>query len=174
MSRPSTKADILSALESNAESLRTLFSGRLDEAIFTGDPEHWGPAHHLLHLTMTSRAIARGLRSSRLPPHSTGRSRGYAELIAAASGSVGVAPKQVLLERGRIVVVPPGATRDGLMDDYLRAGGELRGAAEAWPEEELDRRAMTHPFLGEVTVREMLLFCVFHERHHERLVRTRW
>jgi hypothetical protein len=32
---------------------------------------------------------------------------------------------------------------------------------------------MPHPLIGALTVREMLLFCVFHERHHLKVVRGR-
>jgi hypothetical protein len=174
MSHPRTKADVLAALEANAQTIATLYATLPGDALAEGDPDHWGPAHHLVHLTLTSRAIAGGLRSGRLPPHPTARSRGYAELIAAASTSVGAAPRELLLERGRVATVPAEASRESLVDEYLRASAELRAATEAWAEEDLDRSAMPHPYIGMLTVREMLLFCVFHERHHARLVRARW
>lgn len=173
MSHPTTKTEILAALESNAEALDSCFSAQPDRALFTGDPDHWGPAHHLHHLTLTSLAIARGLRKSGLPLHASGRSRGYGELISAATTALRSAPKEMLLERGRVVVIAPGTTRVDLVARFRAAADDLRAAATAWAEDDLDRHALPHPYLGAVTVREMLLFCVFHERHHLKLVRAR-
>jgi len=169
---PATRSEIVAALESNAESIATSFSPLPDTVVVTGDPEHWGPAHHLVHLTMTSKAIARGLRSGTLPLHPAGRSRSYGELIEVATTSLASASKEQLLERGRAVVVAPGASRSGLVEELVRASAELRAAAEAWRDEDLDRHALTHPYMGTLTVREMLLFCVFHERHHLKRVRA--
>jgi len=171
MGHPTTKSEILGALGSNAETIAAFISDMPENALFTGNPERWGPAHHLVHLTMTSHAIQRGLCSLELPPHPTGRSRGYAELIGAASAAVGAAPRDLLLERGRVVTVPPTANREALLSDYLLASAQLRAAAESLSEEDLDRRAMPHPYIGVLTLREMLLFCVFHERHHLKLAR---
>jgi len=172
MGHPTSKDEILDALGSNAETIAAFFSEVPENALFTGNPERWGPAHHLVHLTMTSHAIQRGLGIQGLPPHPTGRSRGYAELIGAASTAVGAAPRELLLERGRVVTVPPAANREALLNGYLLASAKLRAAAETLSEEDLDRRAMPHPYIGVLTLREMLLFCVFHERHHLKLARA--
>jgi len=172
MPHPVTKLEILAALESNASSLADLFAAAPDARLFAGDSEHWGPAHHLLHLTRTSLAIQRGLGSPSLPAHSTARSRTYAEVRDAAAASLTAAPKERLLEMGRVVVVEPGARREDIVKAFLAASGELRSAAARWDEQELDRHAMKHPLLGELTVREMLFFCVFHERHHAKGVRA--
>jgi hypothetical protein len=37
----------------------------------------------------------------------------------------------------------------------------------------MDRSAMKHPLIGLLSVREMLLFVIVHERHHLRNVQTR-
>ena len=100
VSQPQTKPEILAALESNANAIDSFFSGQPDHVLFTGNSDHWGPAHHLHHLALTSQAVARGLRKSALPPHASGRSRGYGELIAAATNALQSAPKELQIERG--------------------------------------------------------------------------
>ena len=55
----------------------------------------------------------------------------------------------------------------------LARSRDLREALTGWTEENLDRRAMRHPLIGPMTVREMLLFVVVHERHHLRIVSER-
>jgi NAD(P)-dependent dehydrogenase (short-subunit alcohol dehydrogenase family) len=172
VSQPQTKPEILATLESNANAIDSFFSGQPDHVLFTGNSDHWGPAHHLHHLALTSQAVARGLRKSALPPHASGRSRGYGELIAAATNALQSAPKELQIERGRVVVIAPGTTRTGLVADFRSASADLRAATAAWIDDDLDLRALPHPYLGALTVREMLLFCVFHERNHLKRVRA--
>jgi hypothetical protein len=173
MNHPVTTPETLAALEANAQLIAEFYARIPDALLFTGDPEHWGPAHHLIHLTRTSAAIARGLRSGSLRPQATARSRNYAEVRDAATGALGATPKDRLLEMGRVVVIPEGASRVDVVAAFTAASAELRAAAATWTEEALDRHAIPHPLMGPLTVREMLLFCVVHERHHLKLVRTR-
>ena len=173
MAHPQTQTEILTALESNATTIVDFYSAQPEAKLYGGDSEHWGPLHHLVHLTRTSTAIQRGLRSQSLPVHPTGRSRLYAEVRDAGAASLVATPKEKLLDMGRVVEVAPGAKRAQLVNEYSRASANLRTAAAEWAEADLDLRAMPHPLIGLLTVREMLLFCVFHERHHLKQVRTR-
>jgi len=166
-----TRDEILAELASNSDALAAFYGAQPEARLFTGDPDHWGPAHHLVHLTMTSRAIVRGL-GTELPLHPTGHSRTYGEMIAAATDALRSAPRREMLVRGRVAVVPAGASRTELLEAFAAACAELCTAAQAWPDADLDRRALTHPLIGLMTAREMLLFCVFHERHHLKLVRA--
>jgi hypothetical protein len=170
---PATKLEILAALESNAQAIAEFFSAIPDPQMFDGDPDYWSPAHHLAHLTKTSASVERALRSGALPLHPTARSRTYAEVRDAATASLGATPKGRLLEMGRGVVIAPGTSRTQVVNGFTTASAELRATAAAWTEEDLDRFALTHPLIGEMTVREMLLFFVVHERHHLKLVRAR-
>jgi hypothetical protein len=170
---PATKPEILAALESNARTIAEFFSNQPDETIFTGDPDQWGPAHHLAHLTRFSASVRQDLRSGSLPLHPTARSRAYPEVIEHARTSLAGTSRQRLLEMGRQIVIEPGTARTDLVAAFLSASADLRAAAEELSEDALDRHALVHPLMGELTVREMLLFFVLHERHHLRLVRAR-
>lgn len=173
MAHPVTLSDTLAALASNAEAIEAFFSGIPDPAFFDGTPERWSPAHHLLHLTVGSAAVERALRSGHLPEHPGGRSRSYAEVRDEAARSLAATPRETLLDMGRTVVVGPASTRADLVQAFVSASAGLRAAAAAWGEEALDRHALRHPLMGVLTVREMLLFFVVHERHHLKLVKTR-
>lgn len=172
MQHPATQPEIIEALESNARAIVEFFSRLPDPQFFEGDPDHWGPAHHLLHMTRTSASLEPALRSGALPLHPTGRSRTYAEVRDAATASLTATPRDRLLEMGRTVVIEPGARRADVVRAFATASAELRAAAAAWTEDALDRHALTHPLIGPLTVREMMLFFVVHERHHLKLVRT--
>jgi hypothetical protein len=173
MPHPATGPEIIAALESNAQTIVSFYETLPERVVLDGDSDHWGPAHHLVHLTMGSVALERGLRSGALPLHATGRSRTYAEVRDAAAASLTSTPKDRLLDMGRKVVVGSGARLADITAGFERAGAALRAAAATWAEEALDRHAVRHPLMGELTVREMLLFFVVHERHHLKLVRTR-
>jgi hypothetical protein len=170
---PVTKADILAALQSNAETITGYFAGIPDARLFDGDPDHWSPAHHLMHLARSSAMVGRALRAGGLRAHPTSRSRPYGEVLGAAASSVAATPRATLLEMGRVVVVEPGTRRADVIAAFERASAELRTVAAEWSEDALDRHALQHPLIGEMTVREMLYFTAFHERHHLRLVKNR-
>src|SRR5262249_52751571 len=159
VTHPFTLSEIIAALEANARSIAEFFSAQPDAMLLTGDPDHWGPAHHLIHLTQTSATIECNLRTRPLAFHSSGRSRDYAGVRDAATSSLMATPKERLLEMGRVAVIEPGATGASLVQEFVAASRELRSAAATWDEEDLDRRALRHPLIGELTVREMLFFC---------------
>ena len=174
MPHPVTQLEIIAALDSNAQSIVDFFSSLPERLMFDGDPDHWSPAHHLAHLTQASVSVERALRSGALPPHPTARSRTYAEVRDAAATSLGATPKERLLEMGRTVVIAPGTRRADIVQAFAAGSARLRVTAAAWDQEALDRHALVHPLMGELTVREMLFFFVVHERHHLKLVRMKF
>lgn len=173
MPHPATRSEILEALASNAASVAEYFSTIPEAAFFAGHSERWAPAHHLVHLARTHAAVERGLRSGALPPHPAGRSRTYAEVRDAVTAALVATPRECLSEMGKTVVVAPGERPTDVVRAYADASASLRAAAEPWSEAALDRFAMAHPLAGVLTVREMLLFSIVHERHHLKSVRTR-
>lgn len=170
---PGTKAEILAALESNARTIESFFATIPERAFFDGSSDQWSPAHHLVHLTRGSVAMERALRSGTLPLHPTGRSRSYVEVRDAAAADLDSASRDTLLTMGRMVVVEPGVRAADVLGAFLEASARLRNAAGPWTEEAMDGHAVTHPLMGALTVREMLLFFVVHERHHLRGVQRR-
>jgi len=139
----------------------------------------WSPAENVRHLTKSMRAVTRGLR---LPTFvvrlafggAPGSSRGYEEMrkryLAALTPGVtagGFAPEP------RPAPDDPEAERQRIMDHHATAVRELGDAASRWTERQLDRCQLPHPLLGPITVREMLHFTLYHNRHHLDGVRRR-
>jgi hypothetical protein len=173
MPHPATKDEILQALEGNSRAIVEFFSSIPGARFFGGDPDHWDPAHHLVHLTDSNVLVVRALNSGRLPAHATVRSRTYAEVRDLATGSLAATPKDKLLDMGRKVTLTPGHAQADIVNAFATTSAELRLAAEAWDEDAMERHALQHPIMGALTVREMLLFFVVHERHHLRSVQER-
>ncbi len=171
---PFTLPEIVSALERNAQELAGYF-GSLPEPVFlSGDDLHWGAAHHLVHVTIGHRRVARGLAAAgALPPSPGEASRRYAEVCATYRERLAAVPPAVLQRNPLPPQVPAGATQAEVVAAYTEASAKVREAAAAWSEDDLDRRGMPHPLMGLVSVREMLMFMVFHDRHHLEGVRSR-
>ena len=60
---PWSLPEILTALERTASRTAEFFTSIPEAHFFTGDAQHWGPAYHLGHLTMTYAGVTRGLRA---------------------------------------------------------------------------------------------------------------
>ena len=67
------------------------------------------------------------------------------------------------------------ARRNSAPPDEVHAAGRagVDRAIGKWSEEKLDALQLPHPLLGNLTVREMLLFTLYHQRHHIDVVRRR-
>lgn len=153
----------------------TLATGRFLEPI--GDA--WSPAENVRHLSKSMRAVSQGLRLPRWLlwlafRGGRGVSRGYEEM------------RQVYLDRlargasaGRFapsrapVPADPEAERARIMGAHAAAVHDLAALVRRWPDAALDRRRLPHPLLGPLTVREMLAFTLYHNRHHMEVVRRR-
>jgi hypothetical protein len=140
----------------------------------------WSPADNVRHLIKSCRPVARALRVPKLLLLVPGAgvslrgSRSYAEVREtyrrALAGGV---------QAGRFAPRPepppldPEAARGTLMAQRETVAAELHGALDGWSERALDRFRMPHPALGQLTVREMLHFTLYHNLHHVENVAAR-
>ena len=141
--------------------------------------EAWSPADNVRHLIKSIRPLARGLRMPRVlillrfgPAWRA--SRGYAEIREVYQGALARGG-----EAGRFAPSPEGppadpeAWRREVMGRWREVAEALDGAIALWSEGALDRLRLPHPLLGKLTVREMLLFTLYHNLHHVENVARR-
>ena len=175
---PFTKNEIVDELRALHAS-STAFWNRFDHAEFFAPlGAAWSPAENVRHLDRSIKPLTQALRlpvpviwlifgPARRP------SRGFIEIRAAyrAELEAGLtAPKRFvpppeptpaepadLAEARRVLMVRRDLRAQALLD-----------AIEEWDERNLDRCRLPHPApgLGKLTVREMLLFTVYHNLHH--------
>jgi hypothetical protein len=176
---PSTGTSIQSALtELHADSVSYWES--FDTPTFLAPiGDAWSPADNVRHLTTSMRAVTRGLRMPRLFlriafGRSPSPSRPYAAVrdvyrarLAQGASAGRFAP------RPRDAAVDSHAERARIMSHHAIAVTALCDVIARWPEPALDARQLPHPLLGPLTVREMLLFTVYHNRHHLENVQRR-
>lgn len=63
--------------------------------------------------------------------------------------------------------------RSEIMEQFPRVNAELRTNIARWTDDSLDRFQLPHPLLGKLTVREMLFFTLYHQRHHRDVIERR-
>lgn len=141
--------------------------------------EAWSPADNVRHLNKSIRAVTRGLRVPRLVVlvtfgPSLRKSRGYEEIrevyhqvLAGGADAGRFAPSS------QQPPADPEAWRRELMGRWEETADHLESALAPWSEKALDRCRMPHPLLGKLTVREMLLFTLYHNLHHVQNVARR-
>ncbi len=172
MRDPSTLPEIRSALAASGDEVVRFFGAIPSTSFFTGDPKHWGPAHHLGHLTIAHARIAAGFRAgATLPPHPTGRSRDFAAMREFYLAGLATAPASFIADNPLTPTIDPALGQPAVVEAFVAADRRLQDAVAAWSEEECDARALRHPVLGAITAREMLFFCLGHDRHHVEGVR---
>lgn len=171
---PYTLPELIAAMRAEAARVAQQFAHIPADRFFDGDSERWSPAHHLEHLTLAHTMIARALRAgSRLPAHTGAPPRRYAAMAEALQSALAAAPREFLAANPFAATVPTGSGVLEIVQRYESANAQLCANAGEWSEHELDARTATHPLLGPIPMREMLMFVVLHDAHHRRGVARR-
>jgi len=142
----------------------------------------WSPADTLRHLIKGEQPIVRAMRMPRFILHvlfgtSEKPSRTYVQIREKYRAEL-----QRGLEPGRFapdLKEIPSSQREAeklkrqLLEDWLKVGKGLVGCIDSWYDYNLDKYKLPHPALGKITVREMLLFTLYHDLHHFNSVKRR-
>jgi DinB superfamily len=176
---PRTRDEILSQLRELHDVSSEFWNSFATEAFFAPVGHGWSPAGNIRHLNKAMQPLARALNLPRILLRvlfgKAGRpSRTYAgvrdtyrAILQKGGGAGSFAPEAAdLLGKNE-------ADRARLMAIRETTTNSLLTAIDRWPDETLDRYRLPHPLLGKLTVREMLLFTVYHNYHHVRSVATR-
>lgn len=163
--------EIITALERQESESLAYWNAFDAGTFFARIGESWSPAETVRHLAKSTRPVAKALRMPRIALRfmfgkARRPSRTYDELVTRY--------RHVLAEGGKAGRFAPSAretSRDAIMSSFVRANSDLRAEIARWPEAKLDALVLPHPLLGKLTVREMLLFTLYHHRHHIEVVK---
>lgn len=176
---PSTREQLLAELRRVGAECDAFWSRPSDREFLAPLGPAWSPADNVRHLLQSARPVALALRLPRLAlrllfGRAARPSRSYEQLrsdyraVLAAGGRAGrFAPAELAPP------ADPAAWRRGLMRRRSRVLADLAAQAERWSDADLDACRLPHPLLGKLTVREMLLFTLYHEVHHAANVARR-
>lgn len=150
-----------------------------DGGFFAPQGQAWSPAEHVRHLQKSSAPLALALKLPRFILRlrfgsRTGPSRNFARMR-----ELYLAELEAGARAGKFAPTPeppaahPADRRREIMNSWTAVTVDLTGALAGWTEPALDRQPLPHPILGDLSVREMLSFTVYHTAHHLRRVRER-
>jgi hypothetical protein len=179
LGEPTTKEGLLSELRRLHEASSIFWEAFSTEEFFTPVGGGWSPAGNVRHLNKSIGPLARALRLPRValwvwfgraPKPSraySGLRDDYLALLKQGAGAGSFAPEPAN-EMGK-----DARRRVELMAKREDFSQQLWRAVESWREADLDRYRLPHPLLGKLTLREMLLFTLYHNYHHVRNVAAR-
>ncbi len=174
----SSRREMIEAMEGAHETAVEYWARYDTPAFFRKMGTHWSASEHVRHLTRAMTPLLPVLRVPRMAlrlvfgaPTRASRTIGeIAALYTAALDAGGTA--------GRYTPSPepaPGSQvrRDRIMDTHSETLRGLTQAMERWTEVQLDTFQLPHPLLGRLTIREMMLFTLLHNRHHVNVAERR-
>ena len=175
---PATRQEMRTALLDQRREIADYLAGFSDEAFFAPQGEHWSPAGHVRHLNKSVRAVANGVKQSRVALLVFGRSssgsRPYEEVVGIyhealeAGGQAGpYGPSD------RKPDLTPEAWRLQIMEHWEDSCSRLGKAVLGWSESQLDVYRLPHPLIGKLTLRELLWWNLYHNLHHVRRIAER-
>lgn len=175
---PHSRDQILAAFEQQQSDSAAYWSAFDTAAFFRPIGASWSPAQAVRHLSKSTRPLVKALAFPRLllrlmfgwPRRPSMSYDGLVERYQKALAEGGKAGRFAPSERSE---ENANAWRAAIMRDYTQVQIALRKAIARWPEDKLDRLLLPHPLLGKLTVREMLFFTLYHQRHHIEAVERR-
>ena len=149
-----------------------------EPVFFAPQGDRWSPADHIRHLRKSTAPVGRALALPRLVLRfrfgtRSGPSREFIPLRDVYRGVLASG-----VQAGPFAPSPhsgplDAARRRAIMAAWQNAAAELSAAAGRWSEPALDRYRLPHPALGQLSIREMLEFTVYHTSHHLNLLTSR-
>lgn len=138
------------------------------EAFGSAPAGKWSPGQQIAHLTQSTRMVNIALRLPRIVPRllfgkATRPSHDYDWVVTQYRGALdrgGKAPK------GFDAPKAPVEKRLQVIERFERESNRMVSLLSRWPDDTLDSVRVPHPLIGKLTLREMLLFTVYHTEHH--------
>ncbi|MGX5820441.1 DinB family protein [Chitinophaga lutea] len=165
----------IQALLNDSFSEFSAFIDTLSDHRFIVSPEgKWSAGQQLDHLVRSAKPVNTALGLPRIFlrffGRPTGKSRSYDQVrdtYRAVLGKGGVAT------RPYIPPVTEAAQRAVLQENFRQQKDKMIATLDKWSEEDLDRYIVPHPLLGKITLREVLYFTAYHNRHHLHILQLR-
>ncbi|MEM7113686.1 MAG: DinB family protein [Chloroflexota bacterium] len=170
---PYTKDEIAAAFAAEHTAVHQFFQQIPQDDFFTAPADVWTPADNLFHLTASSNPIVLALR---LPKFLIRLRFGKAKHASRSLATVRQEYTGVALAGGGVASGPyvpnitehSAAKKERILAKWLETGHKIENAVPKWSEKDLDALAVPHPLLGDMTIREILFFTLYHNLHHVR------
>ncbi len=170
---PYNKEEMLAAFKAEHQMVYDFFVAIPADHFFSAPDGVWTPADNLVHLTVSCKPLVMGMKLPKLAlrmrfgkPDKPSRSLAAvrSEYIHVALAGGGVATGQYVPQ----VKATTAAERSKILDRWQKVGRDMEKTLAKWEDADLDTIAVPHPLLGNMTLREILFFTLYHNLHHVR------
>jgi hypothetical protein len=170
---PYRKEALTSELENTHSELSQYFSSLSTEMFFERLPDKWSPSENLVHLIKSQKALSSGLKLPKIflkfkfgkPKHDSRLYPKVREVYLQKLANGADSPEQFLPDD-----MLPASDFDSQKEQVLTKWDEIHtrliNSFERWKERDLDRYVLPHPIMGSLTIREMMMFTIYHNVHH--------
>ncbi len=170
LSSPYTKSEIQAALQQESAAVHTFFADIDADRFFVGPKDIWTPADNLIHLIMSVSSIVTALTVPRTvlrmrfgkAKHESRDIHTVITVYQAFLAAGGVAPAQY----EPLAQATDAAEKARILEKWQSKMASLVDAIGGWSEAQLDAFQVKHPLIGSLTIREVLLFTLYHNMHH--------
>jgi hypothetical protein len=172
VAEPHSRAEVVEAFCNIREWGSQFWNGIDAEEFFVPRDGSWSPADHVRHLIKSNRPVAGALAMPKAlllirfgiafrPSRSySGLRDVYREALDGGLKAGGFSPRPLATDEQTL------AEREKILASWAGTLDTLAETATSWSDRSLDRLRLPHPGLGLLTVREMLLFTIYHNTHH--------
>lgn len=167
---PFIKDEIITAYTAESQAVFNYFASIQDD-FFNHPPNVWSPAENLIHLIQSCSPVILALGLPRMalrlrfgvmkrPSISLEQVRqNYVNVALAGGGKASGAYLPQVKEKTT-------ADREQILSKWHSKSGQFIEKLANWQETDLDKYQLPHPLLGNLTVREILFFTLYHNMHH--------
>jgi hypothetical protein len=172
---PQTRDEIIAALEKLHAESEAYWSSFETDAFFRSFGPAWSPAENVRHLKKATRPVALAMSMPRIVLRlKFGKGAG----TSIAFDQLKTRYDDRLAAGGKAGAYAPGPRADSDLErwrgDVMRESADIQSKLIAsvgkWRDDSLDRYRLPHPLLGNLTLREMLFFTLYHQLHHIEVV----
>ena len=171
LGEPFTKEEITEALIAEFTAVHNFFATIQQENFFIAPEDVWSAADNLVHLIKSCKPVAQGLG---LPKMALKLRFGTAKHASKTFSEVRNQYVNVALAGGAVAGGPylpevaekTAVERERILNKWQSIGEELTSAVAKWSEKDLEKYQVKHPLLGDMRVREILFFTLYHNMHH--------
>lgn len=167
------KVELIRALEDSNRRAIDWFTEFPTASFFTRQGEVWSASDNVDHLIKAHKPVAQALKVPRIILRAVFGMPGkasmtYEELCQAYRAAIakGARASGRFLPNQDTQDANAEAKKKALLKQFSKASMGLVSVAERWEERELDRYLLPHPFMGKLTIREMLFFTIYHNLRH--------
>ena len=169
------KSGIISELRQIQAELSDYVQSISPEAFEAAQGESWSASGYLKHLILSNKPFVKGLNLqkeglAKMFGTASQPSKSFDDMFATYKGrlSEGIKAENFDKVTPTFYRFPEGITDEKtyLVDSWNETHEKLYLALENWEESDLDTLQLPHPAMGNITIREMLYFTIFHNRMH--------